>query len=248
MLVDWLVGHSGNSGRVTLGLRVHLLECFIAGGLLGWLSLPLLPVSAVATVLLASIAAQAGWWLAWRGGLLLCAGAGLGVFVCSDLVGVSTPAADILSAALLLSCALTALGAEVTWSSWPTHESDAEPQGSRMFLLERYQEVVDERDSMAREIMGLNAMIDMMSGKITALEVDLGAANMTCAERQTEITRLWGENTDLAERLTTAQIARLEAERILLEESIERIQIEALINGTGTTTVPTVDATQGAKQ
>jgi hypothetical protein len=70
------------------------------------LSLPLMPVSAVATVLLASIAAQAGWWLAWRGGLLLCAGAGLGVFVCSDLVGVSTPAADILSAALLLSCAL----------------------------------------------------------------------------------------------------------------------------------------------
>ena len=46
---------------------------------------------------------------------------------------------------------------EVTWSSWPTHESEAEPQGSRMFLLERYQEVVDERDGMAREIMGLNA-------------------------------------------------------------------------------------------
>ena len=137
---------------------------------------------------------------------------------------------------------------EVTWSSWPTHESDAEPQGSRMFLLERYQEVVDERDSMAREIMGLKAMIDNMSGKITALEVDLGAANTTCAGRQTEITRLRHENTALAERLTTAQIARLEAERILLEESIERIQIEALVNGAETTKAPTDDTTRGTKQ
>jgi hypothetical protein len=137
---------------------------------------------------------------------------------------------------------------EVTWSSWPTHESDAEPQGSRMFLLERYQEVVDERDSMAREIMGLNTVIDTMSGEITVLKGDLGAANMTCAERKDEITRLKSENTSLAERLTTAQIARLEAERILLEESIERIQIEALIDGVEATPAPTTEATQGTKQ
>ena len=39
------------------------------------------------------------------------------------------------------------------------------------------------------------------------------------------------ENIALAERLTIAQIARLEAERILLEQSIERIQIDALVNG-----------------
>ena len=137
---------------------------------------------------------------------------------------------------------------EVTWSSWPTHESDAEPQGSRMFLLERYQEVVDERDSMAREIMGLNAMIDTLSGKVAGLEVDLGEANSTCALWQTEIARLKSENTTLAERLTTAQIARLEAERILLEESIERIQIKALVDGTKSSDAQAADATQGKKQ
>ena len=137
---------------------------------------------------------------------------------------------------------------EVTWSSWPTHESDAEPQGSRMFLLERYQEVVDERDSLAREVMGLNATIDTLSAKITALETDLGQANGTAAARQTEISRLKGENTDLAERLTTAQIARLEAERILLEESIERIQVKALVEGEQSQTAPSTGTTQGAKQ
>ena len=137
---------------------------------------------------------------------------------------------------------------EVTWSSWPTHESDAESQGSRMFLLERYQEVVDERDSLAREVMGLNATIDTLSAKITALETDLGQANGTAAARQTEISRLKGENTDLAERLTTAQIARLEAERILLEESIERIQVKALVEGEQSQTAPSTGTTQGAKQ
>ena len=145
---------------------------------------------------------------------------------------------------------------EVTWSSWPTHESDAEPQGSRMFLLERYQEVVDERDGMAREIMGLNAMMDAMSVQIAALEVDLSAANTTCADRRAEMDRMMAENTALAERLTTAQIARLEAERILLEESIERIQVEALLKGTEPATTATTDSstqtestdsTQGAK-
>jgi len=146
---------------------------------------------------------------------------------------------------------------EVTWSSWPTHESDAEPQGSRMFLLERYQEVVDERDAMAREIMGMNAMIETKNGQLAKLETNLSAANTTCADRETEISRLMAENTALAERLTTAQIARLEAERILLEESIERIHVDALVNGTKPNTKATTDAetqtessdsTQGTQQ
>jgi len=50
------------------------------------------------------------------------------------------------------------------------------------------------------------------------------------------------ENTALAERLTIAQIARLEAERILLEQSIERIQIDAIVNGVKSTT-PETDTT-----
>ena len=120
---------------------------------------------------------------------------------------------------------------EVTRSGWPQHESDAEPQGSRMFLLERYQQVVDERDGMAREIMGLNAMITTVRDQMAALRVELSASNTTCDDRQSNIERLMAENTALAERLTIAQIARLEAERILLEQSIERIQIDALVNG-----------------
>ena len=128
---------------------------------------------------------------------------------------------------------------EVTWSSWPTHESEAGPQGSRMFLLERYQGVVDERDSMAREIMGQNAMMEALNGRIATLEVELSAANTTCTSRQGEINRLMAENTILAEHLTTAQIARLEAERILLEQSIERIQVEALMKGANTQTSAT---------
>ena len=96
--------------------------------------------------------------------------------------------------------------------------------------------------------------------QVRKLEADLGTANTTCAVSEVEINRLMAENTALAERLTTAQIARLEAERILLEESIERIQVEALVNGTkpGTKVTKTkttqtestdsTDSTKGTKQ
>ncbi len=106
LLVDWLNRHRGRSSAVTLGLRLHLLECFVTGGLMGWLSLPLLPLTALATVLLASNAAQAGWWLAWRGAGFLGAGAVLGTIACSNSVAVSTFVADVLSANLLLAYAV----------------------------------------------------------------------------------------------------------------------------------------------
>jgi hypothetical protein len=137
---------------------------------------------------------------------------------------------------------------EVTRSGWPQHESDAEPQGSRMFLLERYQDVVDERDGMAREIMGLNAMLESTRSQMATLRVELSASNTTCDERQSNVERLKAENTALAERLTIAQIARLEAERILLEQSIERIQIDALVNGVKQTAPASNGTTQGTTE
>jgi class 3 adenylate cyclase len=70
------------------------------------LSLPLLPVTAVTTVLLASNAAQAGWWLAWRGALLMAAGATLGIAAGRNPVAASTLPADLLSAVLLVTCTL----------------------------------------------------------------------------------------------------------------------------------------------
>ena len=99
---------------------------------------------------------------------------------------------------------------------------------------------------MAREIMGLNAMIESLRGQMDALRVDLTAANTTSDQRQANIERLLVENTALAERLTTAQIARLEAERILLEQSIERIQVEALVSGTARTETPSTPETTTA--
>ena len=101
--IDWFNRRRQLDDSVTAGLRVHLLECFLTGVLIGWLSLPLVPVMAVATALLASNAAQAGWWLASRGAGLLVSGAVLGVVVCTDPVFSSTLPADVFSAVLLLS-------------------------------------------------------------------------------------------------------------------------------------------------
>ncbi|MDH3642721.1 MAG: adenylate/guanylate cyclase domain-containing protein [Gammaproteobacteria bacterium] len=101
-LVEWRNRRQGSARAVRLNLRLHLIECCLTGALLGWLSLPPVPVIAVITVLLASNAAQAGWWLAWRGAGLLAAGAGLGFLACTRHVAASTMLADALSVILLV--------------------------------------------------------------------------------------------------------------------------------------------------
>ncbi len=100
--VDWLSRRRGFCGAVALGLGVHLVECFLTGILLGALALPLVAATAAATVLLASNAAQAGWWLAWRGVALVAAGALMGSALCAVSTSASTLPADLLSAVLLL--------------------------------------------------------------------------------------------------------------------------------------------------
>jgi adenylate cyclase len=104
--IDWLSHRRPASGAVNWSLRVHMFECFVSGGLVGWLSLPVLPAAAIITVLLAANAAQAGWWLAWRGAGLLLVGAALGFGLTTSPWGASTWLADVLSALLLLGCSV----------------------------------------------------------------------------------------------------------------------------------------------
>lgn len=97
----WSAGRG--SDAVRRDLHVHLAECGLTGLLAGWLWLPALPLVVVATVLLTSNAAQAGWWLAWRGALAFGLGVLGGMSVGARFMVGSTAQADLISAALLLS-------------------------------------------------------------------------------------------------------------------------------------------------
>lgn len=94
----------------------------------------------------------------------------------------------------------------------------------RMYILELYQNVIEERDTLSAELAALSAELERMrltlleaDGRIAALEGRIEALSI---ERQ----QLVDENLDLAARLTTAQIRRLQAEKILLEKSLAELR------------------------
>lgn len=89
-----------------------------------------------------------------------------------------------------------------------------------MHILELYQAVLDERDSLALEVKALTAALEKS-------ETGLGEARRSSSELETRIAALeeakealLRQNQELAARLTTAQIRRLEAEKLLLETRI----------------------------
>lgn len=96
--------------------------------------------------------------------------------------------------------------------------------GGRMYILELYQKVIEERDALQLEINALRTdnervrvALDESEQRVAELAADLDRAR---ADRQS----LLDENMELASRLTTAQIRRLEAERLLLETRIREAQ------------------------
>jgi hypothetical protein len=90
----------------------------------------------------------------------------------------------------------------------------------RMHIIELYQEVLDERDQLLTEVRALQDALEksqatLEEGRLTATGF---GTRITALEEGNR--RLTEENRDLAARLTTAQVRRLEAEKLLLETRI----------------------------
>ncbi len=102
----------------------------------------------------------------------------------------------------------------------PSH--DVQPtEGGRMYILELYQEAIDERDSLQLEVTALNASLEQAQLAIDDYVQRLSRSDARAATLTTERDRLRNENADLAARIVTAQIRRLEAEKVLLESKLE---------------------------
>lgn len=109
----------------------------------------------------------------------------------------------------------------------PVHDVQGS-SGSRMYLLELYQAAIDERDNLAREVEALNAALQ--KGRFDMQELQrLHAEEARKREGQaTRIAELEAQNQELAARLVTAQIGRLQSDRDLLEAKIQWHQIQAM--------------------
>lgn len=111
-------------------------------------------------------------------------------------------------------------------SADPRHDIGAR-DGSRMYLLELYQKSVEEREALTREVKSLQQALTEVGDAQAKVEKERDAATAQIARLQTELEKARTDNQDLAGRLLTAQIRRLEAEKLLLETRIAALQRDA---------------------
>jgi DNA repair exonuclease SbcCD ATPase subunit len=105
----------------------------------------------------------------------------------------------------------------------PVHDVGAR-EGTRMYLLELYQSTVEEKEALQRETEGLQATITRAAETQASVEKERDAAVARAAALEKELAQARSENGELAARLVTAQIRRLEAEKLLLEARIEALR------------------------
>jgi septal ring factor EnvC (AmiA/AmiB activator) len=100
----------------------------------------------------------------------------------------------------------------------------AASDGGRMYILELYQKTIEERDALQGELASLRAELRTVQEALVASDADLDGADAEIERLRAENKRLLEENIDLAARLTTAQIRRLQVEKILLEMRVEELK------------------------
>ncbi|MFN0244916.1 MAG: hypothetical protein ACKVWV_18695 [Planctomycetota bacterium] len=101
------------------------------------------------------------------------------------------------------------------------------PAGSRMYLLDLYQKAVEEKEALALEVKGLNAALSKEQAQTESVIRERDALHARLQALDDEKKELATENVDLAARLVTAQIRRLESEKALLEWKIDALRSQA---------------------
>lgn len=91
----------------------------------------------------------------------------------------------------------------------------------RMHIIELYQEALDQRDQLRVEVAELGLALERADAALRADAAQNASLEGRLRELEAEVQRLVAQNQDLAARLATAQIRRLEAEKLLLETRLD---------------------------
>lgn len=100
---------------------------------------------------------------------------------------------------------------------------------SRMYLLELYQEAIDQKEAFELEARSMQVDLQLAREETLSLKSELGGARTRIAELESEGQRQREELRELAQRLVTAQIRRLESDKLLLEAKIEWARTRQMI-------------------
>jgi len=113
-----------------------------------------------------------------------------------------------------------------------TGQSVAAPggEGSRWTLLEQYQSAVKAKEELEVEVQGLTAALDQSEARELELTAELEQLRELASRNEAQIETLKAESVELASRLTTAQIRRLQSEKLLLEAKLDWRKVQAVIN------------------
>lgn len=102
--------------------------------------------------------------------------------------------------------------------------------GSRWTLLEQYQAVMQSNEELEVEIRHLSRALELSQQREIELGANIDNARAEMTGLNERIETLSQQNVELASRLTTAQIRRLQSEKLLLESKIDWKRVEAMIN------------------
>ena len=100
-------------------------------------------------------------------------------------------------------------------------------EGSRPYLLELYQQTIEQKEELALEVSALHAALEEADHRQLELQTENEGMQMRLNELEHKLDLLEADKLDLAGRLATAQIRRLEAEKLLLETTLEWTQFQA---------------------
>ncbi len=102
-------------------------------------------------------------------------------------------------------------------------------ENGRMHILELYQKAIEERDELVTEVAHLQRQIEQERLNVAAQQRKTAELESKLAVLEADRARVLDQNVDLAGRLTTAQIRRLQAEKLLLEHKIREAQQSASV-------------------
>lgn len=124
-------------------------------------------------------------------------------------------------------------------------------EGSRSRLLEMHQELAKERDKLATSLSASEADRAGLADALDRIGTERADALRELAAARERIVKLEAQNMELAQRLVTAQIRRLEAEKLLLVSRLAVVPEPSTTdeNAKGASVVPKSDPqpSEGAK-
>ena len=109
-------------------------------------------------------------------------------------------------------------------------QSSADSADTRWTLLEQYQAALTEKEQLQFELEAMASALEQAESREGQLAMTVNNLRETIAQSGKRVEILEGHNVELASRLTTAQIRRLQSEKLLLEAKLDWRRIQSVIN------------------